>query len=202
VAVVDACVFPHRKLLSPILDAAGAGYVIPIWSPAIITEVNCLLARLWLKRHGGGWTGELERQHSREMHTWFRHMTAAFRVVDDRPPPAPLWTAQPRDEHDVPIWTAAVRAHANFVVTENLVDGPPPDAAGVRHYGGITYVHPTDFLSLLELWGSLIEMRQPPIVAVMVALLEGLDAPVQLSPQLEAYLGELESRFSTREPGS
>jgi hypothetical protein len=168
----------------PILDSARAGYVTPIWSPAIITEANCVLTRLWIQRHGGVWTPELEREHSRAVHTWFRYMTAVFRVVDDCPPAESMWSTTPRDPDDTPLWTAAVRARTDFVVTENLQDGPPPDAAGRRRYVGITYVHPVTFIAILQLWASFMDTGQHPTSEELAGDTRSLAETVTQPPSL------------------
>ena len=49
--VLDTCVFPRRRWMTPILDAARAGHIALYWSPAILAEVNRLLTWLWLERH-------------------------------------------------------------------------------------------------------------------------------------------------------
>ena len=64
-------------------------------------------------------------------------MAEVFHVVEDRPPPEPMWTAVPADPYDAPVWSAAARADADCVVTENLTDGPPPDERGLRVHAGI-----------------------------------------------------------------
>jgi hypothetical protein len=40
IAVIDSCVFPRRDWLDPILRSARNGYVVPIWTPLIISEVT------------------------------------------------------------------------------------------------------------------------------------------------------------------
>jgi hypothetical protein len=144
----------------PIVDSARAGHVRLFWSPCIIEEASRLQAWLWLKRRAGDVSEASRRGLSDLAKRWFRIMTTVFEVVDDKPPPAPLWTETPRDDDDLPIWTAAVRAKADVIVTENLDDGPPPDEDGLRHYQGIWYVHPDDFVALLDWWGHLYETGQ------------------------------------------
>ncbi len=71
----------------------------------------------------------------------FSELTRVFRVVDDCPPQARLWTEEPPDEWDAPLWTAAERSGAVFIVTTNLDDGPPPGPDGVQEYAGIFVAH-------------------------------------------------------------
>jgi hypothetical protein len=99
-------------------------------------------------------TRAMERDCSRSAKIWFGIMTAVFQVVDDRPPHEPLWTDAPRDSDDVPIWNAAVRSGAHFVVTSNLADGPPVDADGRRIFSGIACVSPEDFSAILAWWST------------------------------------------------
>ena len=80
-----------------------------------------------------------------------------FDMVEDKPPFAPAWTTPMRDEQDAPIWTAAVRARANVIVTENLIDGPPLDDRGLRAYNGILYLSGEAFVSELDWWGDYYE---------------------------------------------
>ena len=80
---------------------------------------------------------------------FLREVQPAFSIFDDRPPNEVSWTDQPRDEWDIPLRNAAVRSRADFVVTENLADGPPPNSDGVRRHDGITFVQPNAFLEVL-----------------------------------------------------
>ena len=150
-AVVDSCVFPRvRKWLEPIILAAQTDVVVPLWSPLIISESNRLLTWLWLERHGGDLSDAGWRQCSDAAKKWFGRVSHVFQVVDDRPPPEPAWTDRPIDEWDTPIWTAAKRGGAHCIVTENLKDGPPPDANGLQQYEGIFFIHPDNFLRALD----------------------------------------------------
>jgi hypothetical protein len=83
----------------------------------------------------------------------FSHLTPHFRVVDDCPPAPATWEKL-ADAWDLPIWTAAKRSEAKFVVTANLADGPPANENGLQVYDGVIYIHPDrllDFLSVLSL---------------------------------------------------
>ena len=86
----------------------------------------------------------------------FARLTEQFHVVDDRPPAVPSWE-KAADEWDVPIWTAAKRCDAHFIITENLVDGPPADADGNQEFEGISFVHPDEILKLLGLISEALE---------------------------------------------
>jgi hypothetical protein len=162
-AVIDTCVFPRsERWVKPLLSLAEAGYVQPLWSPAIIAETGRLLTWLWVKRNG--WELSDARWHdlSEVSHRWFAYLTPYFRVVEDWPPAATLWMTPPPDEWDVPLWTAATVGHARFVVTENLRDGPPPNSEGVRLYQGVVYTHPDRFLRFATWFSHTISLLTLP----------------------------------------
>jgi len=150
-AVIDACVFGHpRQWIAPLIDAAKHGDVDLIWSPVIIAETHRLLTWQWLRRRGGDLSRVSWRACSEAAKDFLHWVRWAFEVVDDRPPDEALWTDRPRDQWDIPLWNAAVRGRADFIVTENLRDGPPPDQDGVRRHGGIVFIHPNDFVQILD----------------------------------------------------
>jgi hypothetical protein len=80
----------------------------------------------------------------------FSQLTLYFRVIDDCPPQTALWTDSPPDEWDWPLWTAAERAEAVFIVTDNVQNGPPKGPDGVQEHAGIFIVHPDVFLRLID----------------------------------------------------
>lgn len=155
IAVIDSCVFPRRDWLDPILRAARSGYVIPIWSPLIIAEVTRFLTWQWLQRHNSDQSAATWQACSTAAKSWFTLMTAVFRIAEDCPPPEDLWDS-PRDEWDVPIWSAAKRCGAHIIVTANLRDGPPEDERGRRSFQGVLWCHPDNFPRLLERWADLV----------------------------------------------
>jgi predicted nucleic acid-binding protein len=150
-AVIDTCVFGRlSQWIAPLVLAARQGDVELVWSPTIIAEVHRLLTWMWLRRHGGDLSERAWQACSADAKGFLRWVRESFRVVEDRPPDEILWTEQPRDEWDIPLWNTAVRSQARFVVTENLKDGPPVDARGVRQYQGVIWIHPGEFLTLLQ----------------------------------------------------
>jgi hypothetical protein len=152
-AVIDSCFFPNTKRwLTPLIDYARAGYLELIWSPLIIAEANRLLTWLWLKRNGGDQSNASWSRCSDAAKRMFSRLTQVFRVVDDCPPHEQLWTDRPADDWDVPIWTAAVRAEAGFVVTANLEDGPPEGPDGLREHNGIVFMDLDDFLGFVAFY--------------------------------------------------
>jgi hypothetical protein len=150
-ALIDACVLVHtNRWVIPLLDVAHKGLVRPLWSPLIISEVNRVLTWRWIKRHRGDLTDSEWRQCSTASKRWFAELTTVFRVVEDCPPQVPLWAEVVPDEWDAPLWTAAKRGEASFIVTENLEDGPPLGPDGIREHDGVYVVHPDTFLALID----------------------------------------------------
>ncbi len=153
-AVIDACVFPQTKnWLAPLLGAAREGYVELVWSPLIIAEANRVLTWLWLKRNGGDFSERSWQRCSVDAKRMFARLTPYFHVADDFPPGPDLWE-NPLDAWDIPIWTAAKQCDARFIVTANLADGPPKNAAGIQAYDGILLLDPDSFLQLLEFFAD------------------------------------------------
>jgi hypothetical protein len=149
--VIDSCVFGHlREWLAPLVDAAENGYVQLIWSPVLIAEVNRLRTWLWIQSHPSTSSTRQWAELSQAAKQFMLRVHPVFETVDDRAPNELLWTDKPRDRWDIPLWNAAIRSGADYVVTENLRDGPPPGADGVRRHQGIVFIHPTDFLALLQ----------------------------------------------------
>jgi hypothetical protein len=151
IAVVDACVFPRRDWLRQIVQGAQQGHVVPIWSPLIVSEVTRFHTWRWLQENRGDLSRGARRDCSSMLKQWFAEMTTVFRVADDCPPHEETW-ASVRDAWDVPIWNAAKRSGADVIVTDNLRDGPPEDAAGRRVFQDVLWCHPDRFARMLERW--------------------------------------------------
>ncbi len=164
--------FPRTsQWLGPLIDFARAGYLQPIWSPLITSEVGRVYTWIWLKRNGGQLSDAARGKCSQDSKRLFGLCTEVFRVVDDCPPPEPLWTDSPTDEWDIPIWTAAKRARAQFIVTSNVKDGPPKGPNGLQQFEGIYFLDPDRFLDFLEFYvdrmissdiPELVELGEPP----------------------------------------
>ena len=140
--------------MTRLTDAASNGPLDLFWSPYIIAEASRVYTWLWLRRHGPDLSNAARRAHSEAARRWFAIMTDVFRVIEDAPPQASLWTETPRDPYDRPIWTAAVRARAHVVVTDNLRDGPPVNDQGLRRWEGILYAAPDDLIEALDWWAE------------------------------------------------
>ncbi len=194
--VVDACVFPRSAWVGPIVSAARAGHIQPYWSPKIIAEASRVLTRIWLARFTaeGLGTSQSVRRLSVEAHAWFERMSEVFHVVDDRPPHEPAW--EMRDVYDRHLWTAAKRAGARTVITQNLKDGPPPNDAGVRVWENTVYLHPRVFVDWLDWLGDLVETKGE-------AVRRGAEPPtagIPLSPEVEAFLRSVVGRWGAGDP--
>jgi len=148
--LVDTNVLVQNRWLERIILDAREGYIQPLWSPLIIAEANRYLTWRWLQKQGGDLSPAAKKRCSAAAGRWFSVVTAAFQVVADRPPYPPLWTAAPHDPWDIPLWAAALAGGARVIVTENMRDGPPPDADQVRRYNDVLFLHPASFLTLVD----------------------------------------------------
>ncbi len=203
-AIIDSCIFPNtRRWLIPIIELAEDGYVLPFWSPTILAESHRLLTWLWLRRHEGDLSAAAWRSCSTAARFMFTETSRVFRVVDDRPPTETLWTENPADEWDVHLWTSAVRAPAQFIVTSNLEDGPPRGSDGIQEYRGIYWIHPDSFLTLV---GELIHLGALAAIAKPGELPEALPeflavgsrtlgaVPVTVHPSFRRFVASIEQR--------
>ena len=167
-AVVDTNVFPRRAWMDPIIKAVTGGTLVAIWSPLIISEVNRLLTWLWIRRHGGDLSESSRRRCSVDFKKWYESLAVHFRVIEDRPPLEAMWTNEPRDPSDAPIWTAAVRLHRLYpascvlVITDNLKDGPPPDSRGLQLHENVLYIHPEQATRAMTAWTALMTTGELP----------------------------------------
>ncbi len=146
--------------MDALVESVRAGHAILFWSPAIITEATKVLVWIRLSNHASPLTNAAKRDAFDFVSQWFRRMTDVFHVVEDRPPYAAQWTDTPRDEDDRPVWTAAVNARADVVVTLNLKDGPPLDADGIQSWGRIMYFDPDRLIAILKNVGDFYETGQ------------------------------------------
>ncbi len=71
-----------------------------------------------------------------------------FELVAPLPPYPPAWEHL-SDTWDLPIWAAAKLAHANYVISENTHDYPPPRSNGKHIYEGVEFIGAEAFLATL-----------------------------------------------------
>ena len=200
--LVDANVFARRDWMQAVRRAAEVGWIEPLWSPAIIAEVVRVLTWLWIGRNGGDVSDWARRAHPREAHQWFASMTALFRVVEDRPPLESSWSDVPRDPHDAPIRTAAVRANVARGGTDNPRDGPPLGPDGIRSWQGIVYIAPDEFIAFIDAWRTALGEpgpSDPDATRAAPVADAGQPDPAELSPRVLALLRAVEAR--PRAPG-
>lgn len=76
-------------------------------------------------------------------------MLPTFELATPLPPYPPAWEGL-RDASDEPIWAAAKAANADYVVSENRRDYPPPAPDGRHTHDRIEYLPADGFLALLR----------------------------------------------------
>lgn len=131
--VLDTCVIYPAHLRDTLLRLAGRDLYRPLWSPAIIEELQRNLLKRDLDPTAIGRTLEL-------MHAAFPHaaVTGYEHLIDEM-------TCDAKDRH---VLATAVHANAAAIVTFNVSDFPP---SSVNHLA-IEVLHPDHFLlDLLDL---------------------------------------------------
>jgi hypothetical protein len=81
------------------------------------------------------------------------HLLPVMEFVSVVPPFLRSWPTA-RDENDLPIWTAAVRGQATFVISHNVRDFPPRNGSGICAYDGIEYITTENFVRQVLAPGS------------------------------------------------
>ena len=156
--LVDSNAFGRRAWIQALIDASLAGCILLYWSPTIIEEMaqlrQLIWIRNWLKQGGTTFTDGVRRRFSEEAHRWMDFISPHFHVVEDKPPFALAWADPMPDPYDAPIWTAARRARANVIVTQNLKDGPPRNEHGIQVFADVLYLDPDDLPAFLLWWGD------------------------------------------------
>jgi predicted nucleic acid-binding protein len=116
-AFLDTCVLLKSYLCDTLLSIAEAGVYRPLWSPMVMTELECNLARR-------GLDDKRIAHRLDQMNQAFPDaaVTGYEAMISDM-------TNDPKDRH---VLAAAIRGGAEVLVTENLRDFPP-DA--FRPYG-------------------------------------------------------------------
>lgn len=126
--LLDACVLLPYQLADLLLRLADAEMYEPLWSEAILAEVERNLVDKF---------GQSREKATRRL----RHMRSAFpnAAVDGYEELAAAMKNHPKDRH---VAAAAVRGGAALIVTANLRDFPPES---LEHHD-IVAIHPDDFL--------------------------------------------------------
>jgi len=128
VAVLDACTLVPIRLATTLLWLAESGLFQPLWSDAILDEVNRALPKV----------GVSPDDASRRIRM-MREAFGAEALVEEFDDLIDQMACDPKDRH---VLAAAVRGGADTVVTFNLKDFP--DDAAAPH--GIEILHPDSFL--------------------------------------------------------
>lgn len=134
-AVLDANVLFPTILREILIDLAGAGLFVPLWSPRILSEWRGAAARLG---------GDQDAVAGAEI-ALLRDRFPAAEMPDDGNRAIDLHFPDPADRHVV---EAALAGAATLVVTANLRDFPQTLMAGL----GLRAIHPDAFL--LDLFRS------------------------------------------------
>lgn len=129
--VLDACVLIPAALRDTLLRAAARGLYRPYWSETILDETRRNLTK----------SGMINPDQARYLTDTLRE-TFPHALVSEFAPLIPSMTNQLRDRHVV---AAAVKIHAQVVVTFNLRDFPADSLAPY----GIEAQHPDTFLTNL-----------------------------------------------------
>ncbi|MDX6743632.1 PIN domain-containing protein [Actinocorallia sp. A-T 12471] len=123
-ALLDACVLYPSALRDTLLRIAEAGVYQPLWSARILSEVNGVLAR---KGHRADYVVDCIREAFPEaMVEGWEHLEESM-------------TNDPKDRH---VLAAALRGHADVIVTTNLKDFPRSALEGFD----VDVQHPDVFL--------------------------------------------------------
>ncbi len=144
VAVIDSNVLWPETLRHEIVDAAYAGLYTPVWSDWIVAEVWRILTQRWIvkQRHDPRRLGSAAKN-------MMRTVAPVFVLTRSLPSVEPAAWPSLGDPDDEPIWTTAINANADFVVSMNTDDFPPPDSDGRNRWEGVEYLEPPAFLELI-----------------------------------------------------
>jgi hypothetical protein len=90
-------------------------------------------------------TANDERHLSATSNTMLIALLQVMNIVSVVPPFDSAW-ATINDANDLPIWTAAIRSGAGFIISHNTRDFPPRNAEGLCEYAGIEFVTVESFV--------------------------------------------------------
>jgi hypothetical protein len=145
-AVLDSSVLVpawSRQLLATLAKAQPPLYR-PIWCEWIIAETWRVLTAQYLRRRAVITLAD-ERQLSTVANAMLLALLPAMELISVVPPFLASWPAA-TDANDQPIWTAAVKAGASFVISHNVRDFPPRDMTGHCVYRGIEFITTENFV--------------------------------------------------------
>lgn len=144
-AVVDTSVLvPIWSRLLLIHLATHPAIFTPIWCEWIIAETWRVLTVQHVKRQPLASPAD-ERRLSAMANAMLMALLPVMEFVSVVPPFDAAWPAA-RAANDAPIWSAAVRSGAQFVISHNLRDFPPRNADGVCAYDGIEFITAENFV--------------------------------------------------------
>jgi hypothetical protein len=145
-AVLDSSVLVpvwSRLLLSTLAATRPALYT-PIWCEWIIAETCRVLTTQRLRRLAAI-TAADERQLSVSANAMLTALLQVMHFVTVVPPFDAAWSGA-SDAADLPVWSAAVRAGAQFVISHNMRDFPPRNTDGLCVYAGIEFITTANFV--------------------------------------------------------
>lgn len=131
-----------RKIL---VGAAANGFIRPYWSPWILAEFHRVLTWNWMKNEKGS-----ESNCSIQSKKMMRIMLPYFRSVDPRPPYDDGQDVI-SDPDDLPVWAAAKKLRADYLISNNTKDFPPRDINDRYIYQGIEWITADNFFQQFEL---------------------------------------------------
>jgi hypothetical protein len=138
-AVVDASVLVERwsRLALSLTARHQPDRLHLIWTEWVIGEAWRVLAVRWVERRGLG--AASQRALSDSANAMMLALLTTVELVPVAPPFVAAWSGL-GDANDNPVWTAAVRARAGFVVSHNVHHFPPRDRDGLCQHDGIEFI--------------------------------------------------------------
>jgi hypothetical protein len=145
-AVLDtsALVPVWSRLLLTDLAATRPSVYVPIWCEWIIAETWRVLAVKYVRRHPNFGSAD-EAGLSVSANAMLTALLQVMEMITVVPPFIAAW-ADARDVNDVPIWNAALRSGAQFVISHNVRDFPPRNADGLCMHEGIEFITVENFV--------------------------------------------------------
>jgi len=149
VAILDTSALYSPRQRAELQRLASEGAFIGVWSPWIIAELTRVLTWDWIRKNANDTSDAEHRRCSQSCKKMMAILLPTFQLINPLPP-FPIPWDRLTDVWDVPIWAAAVKAGAHYVVSENTHHFPPRDGAGKYRHGGVEYIHPKHFLGIFR----------------------------------------------------